>query len=213
MPVTNIRRPLNEQYDPKQRIIGGVVLFLLVLLIYSILKLVLGISAGSEGAYRLPEPLPSEVGSSDGKPSTNPSIQTSIRQPVLLPKDFVFLDLNGNPMQRETFVQDNSTIEELSTAAGNKKWYVQVASFKEEERAQSLAQKIKDKKIATEVTIEKINDTFIVRLPIQDTADAAKQQKALVSKKLGIRGAKVKEATPESSPQPATPPSPVNKPK
>ncbi|OQW95313.1 MAG: hypothetical protein BWK79_02840 [Beggiatoa sp. IS2] len=211
MPVTNIRRPLNEQYDPKQRIIGGIVLFLLVLLLYSFLKLVLGISAGSEGAYRLPEPLPSEVGS-DGKVTANPNTQTAIRQPVLLPKDFVFLDLNGNPMQRETFVQDNSAIEEPSTATGNKKWYVQVASFKEEERAQALAQKIKDRKIATEVTIEKSNDTFIVRLPVQDSADAAKQQKSLLSKKLNIR-AKVKEAIPEPSPQPPVSPLPANKPK
>lgn len=213
MPVSNNRRPLNEQYDPKQRIIGGIVLFLLVLLIYSTLKLVFGISGGSEGAYRLPEPLPSEVSSSEAKNSTRPNAQAGVRQTVLLPKEFVFLDLNGNPMQRETFVQDTA-VDEMPPA-GTKKWYVQVASFKDEERAQTLAQKIKDKKIATDVNIEKNNDLFIVRLPDQDNADAAKQQKALLSKKLNIRSAKIKEATPETAPAPTPPPAPLspNKPK
>jgi hypothetical protein len=184
MPLRNSRRSVTESYDPKQRIVGGLMLFLLVLLIYSVLKLVLGFSSASEGEYTLSAPLkdeelPSEVAHSGNKTqhSTASASVTASSQKAShnLPQGFVFLDINGNPMQQEqrTFV-DNS---DPFTQTGEDQWYVQAASFRTETGAQSLARKIKAKDIADQVhIIQSSNGWYAVRLSPQNEHGEVKQQ-------------------------------------
>ncbi len=176
----NIRRTVTEPYDPKQRIVGGVVLFLLVLLIYSILKLLLGFSSVPEGEYVLSAPLkdelPSEAAPPDNQTQTPQLLPTANNTPAprkttyhRLPQEFVFLDLNGDPMQPENNLMD--------PFAQPGKWYVQAASFKSETGAQRLAQKIKAKNIASEAHVVRTsNGWYAVRLPPQTDHGMAKQQ-------------------------------------
>lgn len=184
MPLRKPRRSVTESYDPKQRIVGGLMLFLLVLLIYSILKLVLGFSSASEGEYILSAPLkdeelPSEVAQSGNKtqPSTASASVTASSQKAShnLPQGFVFLDLKGNPMQPEqrTFVDNTDPF----TQTGEDQWYVQAASFRTETGAQSLARKIKAKNIADQVhIIQSSNGWYAVRLSPQNEHGEVKQQ-------------------------------------
>ncbi|NJO14930.1 MAG: SPOR domain-containing protein [Thioploca sp.] len=151
MPPRNVRRPITEHYDPKQRIVGGIVLFLLMLLIYSLLKLVLGFSYVPEGRFEIGAPLTAEILSSANglnKTQTLAATDSSIASPQInypLPSKFVFLDLKGNPMQKEVYQATTSAESaEIYTAnSGEGKWYVQAASFREEALAQNLVQKSK----------------------------------------------------------------------
>jgi hypothetical protein len=180
----NIRRSATEAYDPKQRIVGGVVLFLLVLLIYSILKLLLGFSSVPEGEYVLSAPLKDEELPSEAAAQPDTQTQTPQFLPTAanntpapkktttyphLPQEFVFLNLNGDPMQPE------NRLREPFAQAG--KWYVQAASFKSETGAQRLAQKIRAKNIASETHIIRTsNGWYAVRLSPQNDHGMAKQQ-------------------------------------
>jgi hypothetical protein len=93
------RRISPETYDPKQRVVGGIVLFLIMLLIYSLLKLLLGVSSASDAAYALREALPDEVLSGQGM-TGSPALTTGAAQQntKALPSGFVFLDVDGKPM-------------------------------------------------------------------------------------------------------------------
>ncbi|EDN68584.1 hypothetical protein BGP_3597 [Beggiatoa sp. PS] len=124
----NVRRSFTESYDPKQRFVGGVVLFLLMLFIYGTLKLVLGFSSIPEGEYRLSAPLIDEefpatklvetsVETSENDnslasvaanntPTPTPTLSSSSNtsaqgttESYRLPGKFIFLNLNGKPMR------------------------------------------------------------------------------------------------------------------
>lgn len=207
MTLPNIRRNATEMhlYDPKQRLVGGVVLILIMLLIYSILKILLGYAPSAPGKYALHDPLPDEVtaeeirtAANNGRnttaaivsPSTapvpnNPAAQVTSRAPeksnVLLPAGFVFLDINGKPMQHEVNpLPDSATatpakpevpVEETPPSDG-KKWAVQLLSFNDDKRAQAFVQKLKEKNITAEVV--KIGRQHTVRsMPLQDSKRAA----------------------------------------
>lgn len=188
----NIRRPLTDTYDPKQRIVGGIVLFLLMLLLYLILKLILGISSPLDsGEYILQQQMfDSRV------TAENPSIPTPPRteettppnRPTRpLPAGFVFLDIRGNPMQRETFQSPETMPEDhdRTTTLSGVHWVVQAGSFLAEERAQRLVQELENSGIKAEIT--KINKWFTVRLlPQQDRLKAEQQLRQLRQK--NIRG-------------------------
>lgn len=191
MSLRNIRRPVSEPYDPKQRLVGGVVLFVLMLIIYGILKLLLGFSSVPEGEYQLSAPMQDEVAniavtSTNQPPSSanNTTSRTSQAKTHRLPGIFVFLDLEGNPMQKEVYQSDS-----YQTLGGDEKWYVQAASFKDEERAQRLVKQIKDKNIASEVHIvPSSNGWYVVRLPPQSDHDLVQQQYQQLYHLLRIEG-------------------------
>ena len=196
MPPRNVRRPITEHYDPKQRIVGGIVLFLLMLLIYSLLKLVLGFSYVPEGRFEIGAPLTAEIlNSSNGTdqtqtlPSTDGAMASAPKH-YPLPSGFVFLDLQGKPMEKEVYQTTKSAEStETYTASGGEKWYVQAASFKDEALAQNLVQKIKDNHIADEVhIIQSNNGWYAVRLPPQNEQEMARRQYQQLRDIVGIKG-------------------------
>ena len=196
MPPRNVRRPITEHYDPKQRIVGGIVLFLLMLLIYSLLKLVLGFSYVPEGRFEIGAPLTAEILSSANGLNKTPTLaatDSSIASPQInypLPSKFVFLDLKGNPMQKEVYQAATPTESaEVYTNSGEDKWYVQAASFRDEALAQNLVQKIKDNHIATEAHIvQSDNGWYAVRLPPQSEQEKVRQQHQQLRDILRING-------------------------
>jgi len=185
----NTRRTASEQYDPKQRIVGGIVLFLIMLLIYIILKLLLGMSTMPDGSYKLPEPLPAEVMKEiSGKNSS--TIESPLTKQVSLPLKFVFLDIHGNPMQKESYEKSNDDEEEIDdaeayVAEGDKTWFVQAASFRERSRAVNLVEKLKVHQL--ESTIIRKGRWYAVQLLPTSQAQAEKQLEKLRSD-LDIKG-------------------------
>ncbi len=211
MPLPNTRRTATEIYEPKQRITGGIVLFLIMLLIYSILKIVLGFSSAPEN-FRIAAPLdieriniieapltpiPSSNTTATPKqtPKQTPTTIIPSQPPQVqyrLPSKFVFLDLNTNPMQQEFYQEEEKPVEPKQE--GEKKWYVQAATFKTEEQAENLVQQIKDENIASEAEIvlsTNKNGTkwYIVRLPPQSDRGEAREQNKQLRRRLRIRGA------------------------
>jgi cell division protein FtsN len=197
MSVQNTRRLMTETYDPKQRIVGGIVLILIVLFIYSILKLVLGISSAGGGKFEIGEELREEPREVTETASTNSPGEANhsgsgrpINPVIRLPKAFVFLNINGDPLQKEflwqTITSNGKEISAKSTE--DKNWYVQAASFRDEERANQLAQKIKDKNIASEVVVVKSgNGWYTVRLPPQADRDSAEKQRKQLNSQLRLK--------------------------
>jgi len=197
MPQYNIRRTAtSDSYEPKQRIVGGVVLFLIMLFIYSTLKLVLGFSSAPE-KFEIDAPLdierivtieeqgsPISLNAPPTTPSTTP-LQLS-RNQYRLPGGFVFLDLNGKPMQPEVY-QEKPQDNPFDT--NEEKWYVQAASFKDKDKAETFAQKIKDKNIASQAyIIPKNNGWYAIQLPPQSDHDSARQQNRQLYRSLRQKG-------------------------
>jgi len=190
----NTRRMVSEPTHPKQRLIGGVVLTLIILLIYSILKFLAGLSTPPEGEYRLraeAQRMQNSSVNTSVENSTNLSAELAAR----LPKDFVFLDIKGNPLQEEATTATASPTESedasslyASEGNGEKQWFVQAASFKTEDRAHALADKIKARQIAETVHILKKGDWYVVRLPPQTNRRAVEQQNRQLRNLLGTRG-------------------------
>jgi hypothetical protein len=202
MSLRNIRRQVAEPSDPKQRIVGGIVLFLLILFIYSFLKLVLGFSSTPQ-RFELNAPLQTEqyptAENSNGEPSRGNMNMlvaeavhpvTSSADNQRLPQKFVFLNLQGKPMQPEVFqTVKPATAEAIYTAAaGEDKWYVQVASFKDEDSAQRLVAKIKGSNISPEVHIIQRKGWYGVRLPPQEDKNVVHQQNRQLKTVLQIKG-------------------------
>ncbi len=200
----NTRRPIPEQPDPKQRIVGGIVLFALMLLIYSLLKLLLGISASTTSnqfGLNMPSNINATVETTASTPNNLPgaantenprgrSLSTTLSK--RLPANFVFLDIEGRPMQKETYQLPTTTgsAEDIySKSQEGRNWYVQAASFRDEERAQKLIQQITDKNIVADVNIVKSNDGwYMVRLPPETDRSITEQQKRQLSTLLGVKG-------------------------
>lgn len=193
----NTRRLFPDSYDPKQRLIGGIVLFLIMMLIYSLLKLVLGFSPTPTGKFGLGAPLGDEITNHlaateniEGRPNSHS--RSPLRPAViLLPQSFVFLDIHGKPMQKESYQSVNNT--ELETKVEGKGWYIQVASFRDENQAQSLAEKIKEKQISSQVEILKSGAWYKVVLPSQSDRNAAEQQRKQLRNLLRINNAIIKK--------------------
>lgn len=196
MTQANIRHSPSEIYDPKQRAVGAIVLILLMILLYALLKTLLGISGGT--AYALRAPLPDEI-KSGAQPSDNNDINAKFKYPLI--NRFVFLDLNGKPMSSSTETaaetmddedeEENSeeTTKENKTKKadkGDKKWYVQVASGKDKDRAEKLANELTEKKLPAEVV--KSGEWYRIQLKPQETKEAAEQQLKLLKKEKGLKG-------------------------
>lgn len=189
MSLRNVRRT-NEAYDPKQRFIGGIVLILLILFIYSILKLVLGLSA-PQGGFTLNDPTVLEqypmgnidensllLGESTRNPTDNPSN---------LPTGFVFLDLNGKAMEEEKR-QTSGSVSEIFRFNGVIKWYVQAASFKDQSLAQRLVDQIKENHIAETAYIISTGKWYVVSLPPETDRRRAQIQNRQLDTLLNTKG-------------------------
>ncbi len=189
-----VRRANADTYDPKQRIVGGITLFLIMLLIYSTLKLVLGLASVPKGYVLEPAKQDEELDSITlaSTSTTNNKIH-QVRTSVThkrLPASFVFLDLDGNAMQPENYQNVFNSPSDLYTANGGEtKWYIQAAAFRSEERAQSFAQQIQDKNIAPEVYIIPIGKWFVVRLAPEIDRNIVKQQARELRRSLHVRPA------------------------
>lgn len=190
----NTRRMVSEPTHPKQRLIGGVVLTLIILLIYSILKFLAGLSTPPEGEYRLRAEAQRMQNSSINNDIDSAST-LSAEIAARLPKDFVFLDIKGNPLQEEVTtataapseVEDASSLY-VSEGNGEQQWFVQAASFKTEDRANALADKIKARQISDTVHVLKKGDWYVVRLPPQANRRTVEQQNRQLRNLLGTRG-------------------------
>ncbi|ALG66690.1 SPOR domain-containing protein [Beggiatoa leptomitoformis] len=181
------RRLITDAYDPKQRIVGGIVLFLLMLIIYFFLKVVLSVGVSDiEGTYRLHAALPDEVvtANNTGQP-TSATVTTNSRT---LPTHFVFLGLDGNPITKEDSQQAAQATETISAELPKTGfYYVQAASFREEARALALVNKLREKSLEAEVA--KVGDWYTVRLLPQESRRVAEQQlRQLRDRPLSIRG-------------------------
>jgi len=207
------RRTL-DHYDPKQRLVGGIVLCLIILLIYFILKLLIGLSAVHDGRYRLASAKEDEVLKATAAAATEtshrvvgndgvntiPTLPKSLRP---LPLNFTFLDLDGNPMGKEALAIED---EQAANAANGKKnttdmgWTVQAGAFKNEAQAKQLVDKLKEKNF--ESAISKVGNKFIVNLtPAQPDKAAAQKFSKQVSTQAGIKRLKIRENKPPQPPQ------------
>jgi cell division septation protein DedD len=103
MPQHNFYKPVTvtDPYDPKQRLVGAIVLFIIILIIYGILKLLLGMSDGKFVIPSESETIIIEENSTENQQSDSISYS--------LPQNFVFLDLNGKPLQEEFYEAEETT--------------------------------------------------------------------------------------------------------
>jgi cell division septation protein DedD len=191
-----MRRANADTYDPKQRIVGGITLFIIMLLIYSSLKLVLGFASVPKGYVLEPAKQDEELDSitvASASTSTANKKTNQVRASVTnkrLPASFVFLDLDGNAMQPENYQNIFNSPSDLYAANGGEtKWYIQAAAFRSEERAQSFAQQIQDKNIAPEVYIIPMGKWFLVRLAPETDRNIVKQQSRQFRRSLHVRPA------------------------
>ncbi len=199
MSVQNIRRSNTDSYDPKQRFVGGVMLVLIMLFIYSTLKIVLGFSSAPEfeiGKALQSEALQSEAtveGSDEGTLHNVTNVQSPQNKNVSqrLPTGFIFLSLSGKPMQPDKVAGlEDETIppDDLYTKTySDGKWYVQAASFRSKSDAENLAQKIRDEDIASKAYIVLRNGWYAVRLSPQEERGLAKQQDRQLRRKLHLK--------------------------
>jgi cell division protein FtsN len=147
-----------------------------MLLIYSTLKIVLGFS-GAPKEFKISAPLEIEkIAAQEGSETAMPRKTSSrdSRNPVRLPSGFVFLDLDGNPMQPEVY-QEESLVDPFEIV-GEKKWYVQAASFRDRDKAEEFAQQIKNNNIASQVYVTLKGKWYAVRLSPENERRIAQQQ-------------------------------------
>jgi cell division septation protein DedD len=192
MAQANIRHSQSETYDPKQRAVGAIVLILLMILLYALLKALLGISGGT--AYALRAPLPDEVKNNAQTADNTTDANSKFKYPLI--NKFVFLDLNGKPMSSNSETtaatmddedDDENSEEEQTTKKPEKgSWYVQVASGKDKERAEKLANELTEKKLPAEVI--KSGEWYRIQLKPQETKEAAEQQLKQLKKEKSIKG-------------------------
>ena len=189
----NVRRPVtvSEPYDPKQRAVGGVVLVLIMLLIYSFLQALTSLSVPSGTVqntenggiiYILDKEQPDEVIENDAD-FRDANGEFYAPMPKTL-SQFVFLNIDGSPFGTSN---DSNTSENLATDTPiiGPYWIVQAASFKQYSRAESLVAELKTKGIDME--IKKIGSWYTVRTLPQKTEPEAKTMRTQLRNN-GIKG-------------------------
>lgn len=198
-----------DHYDPKQRLVGGVVLCLIILLIYFIFKMLIGlsVSAAHDGRYKLASAREDEVIKAMTSSETthrvvgNDGISTVTlpAKPLRpLPLSFTFLDLDGNPMGKEQLAIE----DDAATAANNAKnaaetagWVVEVASYRTEKSSKKLIDKLKTK--GFEATFTKIGNRFSIHLSqVQPDKAAAQKLSKQVATEVGIKRVRIRENKP-----------------
>jgi len=205
------RRTL-DHYDPKQRLVGGIVLCLIILLIYFILKMLIGLSAVHDGRYRLASAKEDEVLKSTAaamEPTSHRVVGndgvntiTTLPKPLRpLPINFTFLDLDGNPMSKEVLaIEEEQAINAKTKGITDTGWIVQAGIFKTEVSAKQRGDVLKEK--GFESTISKIGNKFVVNLtPMQPDKAAAQKLSKQVTTQTGIKRLKIRENKPPQPPQ------------
>lgn len=169
-----------DDYDLKQRVVGGIVLAILLILLYLILKALLGIS--STGAdYALRAPLPDEITQPESAEEAAPDAETASgnlgrsKYPII--NKFVFLDLQGKVMEEgvgsDTYIPLVESSDVNFEGTGVERWYVQIASLRDINAAQDLAKKLNENQLPAVVV--KLGNWHAVRLPPRDDKNEAKQ--------------------------------------
>jgi cell division septation protein DedD len=204
------RRTL-DHYDPKQRLVGGIVLCLIILLIYFILKILIGLSAVHDGRYKLASAKEDEVLKSTAaamEPTTHRVVGndgvntiTTLPKPLRpLPLNFTFLDLDGNPMNKEALAIEEEQVANAKTKATDAGWVVQAGIFKTEGSAKQRVDKLKEK--GFESVISKVGNRFVVNLiPMQPDKAAAQKLSKQVTTQAGLKYLKIRENKPPQPPQ------------
>jgi len=185
----NVRRPVtvSEPYDPKQRAVGGVVLVLIMLLIYSFLQALTSLSVPSatiqntDGGivYILDKKQPGEV-IEDETLLIDANGEFYAPMPKTL-SQFVFLNIDGAPFG----TNKDAEPEVFTPPIIGPYWVIQAASFKQYSRAENLVAKLKMEGVDME--IKKIGSWYTVRTTAQRTEADAETLKAKL-RKHGVKG-------------------------
>jgi hypothetical protein len=194
MSLSNRRRLLNENSNPLQRLVGGFVLFLIILMIYSFLKLVVIILGADPENYFPAEPneqmsYSSNLTAESNSPTSaqhsgsniNPDNSVIARNvpgssdsysviPKGIPKAFVFLDISGNPTEKDSF----ENVPKGTEKSSEEQWFVQFGNFRNEASAQRFLDKLKTKDVNAEVA--KMGNRYIVRTPPNTDNAAVEEQ-------------------------------------
>lgn len=190
--ANNTRRQISEPYDPKQRIVGGIVLFILMIFIYLILKLLLGLSsysmANNGESYQLSQRQDDEMlvknEDNDGSPSANVQpqpITTAQLKQARLPEKFVFLNIFGRPYNEEEQESVDDTPPRFDSG-----WAVRAASLRAESRANALVADLKVKGFDAKVV--KIGRWYTVRTYPHPDRRVAENQLRELRTMMGIKG-------------------------
>ena len=208
----NFYQPVTKPYDPKQRLVGAIVLLFIIFILYGIFKLLLGIEGGK---FVMPSEPETIITTANNWQDNQNAIYVTYR----LPQRFIFLGLNGNPLQEKLYQEEKVTEKQsfhkkiepdivtnqssvfVSTKApelsldiceinrGETQWYVQAASFKNEINAQRLVQQIKIAKIApTACIIHTKNRWYLVHLPLETDYYIIQYQHEQLYKLLNLKG-------------------------
>jgi hypothetical protein len=195
-----------DHYDPKQRLVGGVVLCLIILLIYFIFKMLIGlsVSAAHDGRYKLASAREDEVIKATTSSETtrrvvgNDGVSTVTlpAKPLRpLPLSFTFLDLDGNPMGKELLAIEDDTANNAKNTAETAGWVVEVASYRTEKPSKKLIEKLKTK--GFEATSTKIGNHFSIHLSqVQPDKATAQKLSKQVAAEMGIRRVRIRENKP-----------------
>lgn len=206
------RRTL-DHYDPKQRLVGGIVLCLIIVLIYFILKVLISFSAVHDGRYKLAsakedEVLKAAASSATPEPTTHRVVgmdgvntMTNLPKPLRpLPLNFTFLDLDGNPMGKEQLAIEEEQASAAKAKAAEIGWVVHTAAFKTEESAKQIVDKLKEK--GFESTVTKTGNKFVVHLnAIQPDKAAAQKYTKQIATQAGVKRLRIRENKPPAQPQ------------
>lgn len=197
-----------DHYDPKQRLVGGIVLCLIIVLIYFILKMLIGLSASvaQDGRYKLASAREDEVIKAAASQETSHrvvgndgiSTMTLAAKPLRpLPLSFTFLDLDGNPMGKEQLaIEEEASANAAKKAAETGGWIVQAASFRTEKSADKWAGKLKEK--GFDVTISKMGNRLVIHLTqIQPDKATAQKLSKQITAETGLRHVKIRENKPQ----------------
>ncbi|MEM7349104.1 MAG: SPOR domain-containing protein, partial [Chloroflexota bacterium] len=190
-----------DSFDPFQRFVGGVVLVILMMLIYVILKALLGISSTGVPYQGIGIAQPDEVLIDDSLAMGSPDPEGSkpTISPALAVNKFVFLDLDGSFMSEDSIspsrIQGENTIEvAFDDIDESKRWFVQAASFKEQQQADTLIKRLQDG--GFDATSVKVGRWFAVRLMPQEDRQKATRQLKQIRRQFGLRG-QIKEREPQ----------------
>lgn len=186
--MQNMRLSNTHSYEPKQRIVGGIVLFLLMFLLYVVLKALLGISSSGKD-YAFDRPLPEEnaqegtAGVEDVDDAAAETDKPHFKYPVI--KEFIFLALDGQPMDGQAHPVETIEDADLSEVSGDKKWVVQVASLDRRSYANALVKKLADNQL--EAVVKRSGRWHVVSLKPQTDKRVAEQQLQQL-RSIGIKG-------------------------
>lgn len=173
-----------HQYDSTERAVGAVVLFSLMMILYFVLKAMLGISeTGPEYALSMPlqvELIPStEMVTNNEANNTDPAAE-----PEPFSNEFVFLNLDGKPMKDGDTVVNSAYANNADPT--QEQWYIQAASFKEKQAAEKLTKRLKTNKFTAYVV--KSGDWYVVRLQSETDDKIARKQLRDLKNSLRING-------------------------